>query len=495
MRTAWAALVLVSLVACKTSRSEPRPGWGAEPSQDAGQQSDAERNAVRVAEPATSSRRLLPPSVDFTLGNGVRVFLVEDHRAPLVSVEVRVAGGSVEDPAGKEGAASLVATLLGKGAGSRDAATFQEAVDFVGGTFGTGSARRWLTVAAEFPKEHAALEMELVADALMRPHLAADEFEKERRLAIDGIRQEKQQPRDIVRVYHAGWFYGAHPYAKPPGGDENSLASLTLEHVKAAARRALAPSRTWIAVAGDFDPAAMRSQIEARFGGWDAKGAPPATVPPVEAPKGRGLLLVDFPTSLQTYFRFGQLGFDWKDPDYPARYLANTILGGRFTSRLNQKLRTETGLTYGAGSSFDDSTQGTFFVASYTEVDRGVEAMDLAQSIVSKFLAEGMTQEEFDSARAYVKGQYAPNAVETASQVASMILALEFDGVPRAVVSEFFDRLDALTLEGVNRVVTERLPDSDWVWTVIGPAARLGEFARKFANVKTVPLQEPGFGR
>lgn len=453
--------------------------------------------AVAVAPPAVradESRGLLPKSEDFRLANGVRVVLVADHRAPLVSIEVRVAGGSVEDEKGKEGAADLVATLLAKGAGARDAQAFHEAIDFVGGTFGTSASRRYLSVGAEFLKEDVDLELELVSDALMRPKLDAAEFDKERRLAIDGIRQAKQQPRDIIRLYHANWFFGAHPYARPVGGTETSLAALTIDDVKSAAARTLAPSRTWIAVAGDFDPAAMRKKLDARFGAWAAKAADAAPAPAIAAPKDRGVLLVDFPSSLQTYFRFGQLGFDWKDKDYAARYVANTILGGRFTSRLNKTLRTDSGLTYGAGSNFDDSAQGTFFVSSYTEVASSEKAMDMAADVTAKFMAEGITAEEFESARAYIKGQYAPDNVETASQQASMLLALDFDAVPRDVVDTLFARLDALTLADVNRVVKERFPAEDWAWTVIGPAEKLREYLKKFGKVGECKLADPGFG-
>lgn len=490
-----AALLLVLVCGCSTSAQPKAP-----PSESMARivETTAVEGALAPAAPSAPSRGLLPASVDFRLANGVRVFLVPDHRAPLVDVEVRVAGGSVEDEPGKEGAGDLVATLLGKGAGGRDAEAFHEAVDFVGGSFTTGGARRYLTVGAEFLKADADLEMELVADALQRPKLDAAEFDKEKKLAIDGIRQSKQQPRDIIRLFHAHWFFGAHPYARPTGGTETSLAALTIDDVKRAAARTLAPSRTWIAVAGDFDPAEMKKRIETRFGSWPVEQteppAPPAAVPPVVAPKDRGVLLVDFPTSLQTYFRFGQLGFDWKDPDYAARYVANTILGGRFTSRLNKRLRTDSGLTYGAGSNFDDTTQGTFFVASYTEVAKSREAIDMAADVTMRFMAEGLTAEEFESARAYIKGQYAPETVETAAQQAAMILTLEFEGVPRDVVDKLFERLDALTLADVNRVVLERFPSKDWTWTVIGQADTLRDYLKKFGSVTECKLMDAGFG-
>jgi len=485
MRRATLFVPFAFVVGCATAPSADESASSAPP--PAAQSSPPAR-------PSAASRGLLPKSEDFRLANGVRVFLVADHRAPIVDVQVRVAGGSVEDPVGKEGAADLAATLLAKGAGDRDAAAFHEAVDFVGGTFGSDCARRWISVSAEFLKGDVDLELELVADALMRPKLDAAEFDKERKFAIDGIREAKQDPRDIIRLYQAHWFFDGHPYARAVGGDENSLAALTIDDVKSAAARTLAPSRTWMAVAGDFEPSEMRKKIEARFGAWSSTVAEPSPVAPVAAPHARGVLLVDFPSSLQTYFRFGQLGFDWKDPDYAARYVANTILGGRFTSRLNKTLRTDSGLTYGAGSSFDDATQGVFGVASYTEVAKSAQAIDMAVDVTSKFLAEGMTAAEFESARAYIKGQYAPDNVETAAQQASMILALDFDGVPRDVVDKLFVRLDALTLDDVNRVVKQRFPSKDWAWTMIGPAAQLREYAKKFGAVTECKLTDAGYG-
>jgi predicted Zn-dependent peptidase len=118
----------------------------------------------------------------------------------------------------------------------------------------------------------------------------------------------------------------------------------------------------------------------------------------------------------------------------------------------------------------------------------------MAADVTQKFMAEGITAEEFESARTYIKGQFAPEAVETASQVAGMLLALDFDGVPREVVSGYFAKLDGLKVEDVNRVIKERFPSKDWVWTVIGQAAELREYLAKFGKVSECKLMDPGFG-
>lgn len=436
----------------------------------------------------------LPATRDFTLANGMRVFLVPSREVPLVGYSARVAGGAVEDPKGKEGAAAVLAALLAKGAGTRDAVAFREAVDYVGGSFSTAAAHRYLAVEAEFLAEHAELGLELLADALQRPRLEDGEFEKERGLAVDAVKAGREQPAAVLSTYALAWQLMGHAYARPAGGDERTLAALAPADVRAAAAGQLQPGRTWLVVSGDFEPEAMRARVEARFAGWAARGGgPPVRVAPLPASRP-GVLLVDKPDALQTYFRFGGAGIPWSHPDYPARYLANTILGGRFTSRLNTALRIEKGLTYGAGSSFDDDHGGIFSISTYTETKTSKEAIELADAVYRKFLAGGITQAELDSARAYIQGQYAPDHLETASQVADMVLDLAFDGLDRAIVDRLYERLDALTVDEVNRVVAKHFPERALTWVVIGRAAELRPLVRRLGSVAEAKLAGPGFG-
>ncbi len=435
----------------------------------------------------------LPDTEDFVLANGMRVLLVANREVPLVSFEVRYSAGAVRDPAGKEGTASLLAALLTKGAGERDANAFQEAIDQVGGRFSAGASRRWTTVRGEFLKENTDLALDLLADVLRRPALDGEELKKERGLAIDGVRAARQSPADLIATYWNGWLFKGHPYARPPSGDEQTLARITLADIKRA-QASLGPDNVWMAVAGDFDPVRMRGEIEKRFADWPRLGPrlPPDRAKP-PAPEGNRVLLVDKPDALQTYFRFGDLAFDWSDPDYPARYLANTILGGRFTSRLNTALRIKAGLTYGARSRFDDDLGGAFHVHTFTQTKTSKEALALALEVYGKFVVEGITQAELDSARSYVKGQYAPRTIETADQIASMILRLESDGLSRDIVNRFFQNLDALTLREVNRVITKRFPEKDLSWVVIGRGDVLAPIIGAYGTVTRVSIKGPGF--
>jgi predicted Zn-dependent peptidase len=336
--------------------------------------------------------------------------------------------------------------------------------------------------------------LELLSDALMRPRLDEAEVTKERGFAIDGISQSRDEPNEIIGRYWGHWLFAGHPFARPTGGDEKSLSGIGPDDVKAAAARTLGPSRTWLAVAGDFEPAAMKSKIEARFGAWDAKTSDPAPVPKITGAQAPGVLLVDMPDSLQTYFRFGNMGIDWTHPDYAARTLANAMLGERFTSRLNQSLRIDSGLTYGASSGFDDESQGAFSVRTYTAVGTTKQALDMAADVYARFVKDGMTQAELDGSRRYIEGQFATSTIETPDQSASIILALEFEGISRDLVDRYFERLDALTLPELNRVIRERFPSNDLTWVVIGPAAKVRPLVERFGKVTDVKLSDPGFG-
>jgi predicted Zn-dependent peptidase len=448
--------------------------------------------ACAATPPEATEAVHLPVPETFTAPGGMRVYLLPNSEVPLVGFEVRIAAGALHDPPGKEGTANLLARLLTKGAGDRDAKSFQEAVDFVGGSFSASAGARWLTIEAEFMKEHTDLALDLLADVLRRPRLDADQFEKQKGQRIDALRAARQEPSALIHTYYNGWLFQGQAYARPVSGDERSLAALTNEDVRSFAQEQIQPGKLWLAVVGDFDAAKMTRMLAERFDGWEGERTDP-TPPVVEPAKGDRVLLVDKPDALQTYFQFGNLGFDWSDPDYPARYLANTVLGGRFTSRLNTALRIRGGLTYGAHSWFDDGRAGAFRVSTHTPVKTSREAIDLAVQVYREFVDRGLTQAELDSARDYVKGQYAPDNLETAGDAASMILALDANGLPRAIIDELFANLDALTLDEVNRVIRERFPAEELSWVVIGPADRLEPIVNRFGTITRISIDGPGF--
>ena len=433
----------------------------------------------------------LPDAEPAVRSDGSRLLLLQDHSVPLVSIHVRLPGGVLHDGPGQAGRAALLAEWVRRGAGERDAAQFREAVESRGGWLSTEADELWIAIDAEFLAEDLELGLGLVRDVLERPLFDHAELAKARDLGLESLKMLRTQPSGAVGAYWNAWLFRGHPWGHPDAGDEVSLPRVAeVDALRARWGEIAHSANRWIAVTGDFDAAAVQAllPIEEVY-----EPTPVPEVEPADGPPG-GVLLVDHPEALQTYLRLGGPGFPRTDPDHAARYLANTILGGRFTSRLNRALRTEAGLTYGVSSWFDDRRGGTFAINTYTETATSAECIQRARDVYDTYLAAGMTADELASAKAYVKGQFAPDELETPAQQAGWLLDLALSGMSRDFIDGFFARLDAVTLDDVNRVITKRFPKEPLTWVVIGRAAVLREIVAPLGDVTEVPLSAPGFG-
>ena len=429
------------------------------------------------------------------LSSGIRMKTVSDTSVPLVSFHVRLPGGSLSDTPELAGRSALLAEWASRGAAGMSAEEFRRAVESRGGSLSVNAGSKWIAIDAEFLAEDALYGLDLVFQVVRAPTLDPVELRKARDLAVEEVKLLRTDPNNALRVYWDAWLFGDHAYGSPLNGDEGSL---TRAADPAALKRRWAeiarPENTWLVVGGDFSAPVLRGALGKLYGAAHRVPAVPIPVPTAAPIKGGRVLLVDHPGALQTYFRFGGPGLPRDDPDHAARYIANTLLGGRFTSRLNTALRIDSGLTYGARSRFDDSRGGAFAVSTYTQTATSKECIDLAQKVYGTFVTTGITADELDSARAYVKGQFAPDEMETPAQRAAWMLDLAISGMSFDFIDGFFARLDALTLDDVNRVITERFPREDLCWVVIGQADALRPVVERLGKVTEVKLSAPGFG-
>ncbi|MEW5981892.1 MAG: pitrilysin family protein [Acidobacteriota bacterium] len=432
-----------------------------------------------LAQPAALK---LPPYRKVVLPNGLTLLLMEQHEVPMVNVSIRLRAGSVVDPAGKEGVASLTADLLRQGTATRTADQFSEELDFVGGFFGTGVATDYTSASGEFMKKDLAKGLDLIADALLHPTFPADEVTKLLKRRVDGIKAAKDRAAGVIGNYFNAYLYGAHPYGRPPGGDETSLAGISRDDVVAFYEAHYTPGGTVMAVVGDFSTREMEREMSARFGAWPAKPAPAAKLADAAPVRGRRLLLVDKPDSTQTYFRVGNVGISRTNPDRVVIEIANTLFGGRFTSMINTALRIKSGLTYGAGSSFAQwKAKGPFVINSYTRNATTEQALDLTLQTLKQLHEKGISEEDLRSAKAYLKGQFPPD-IETSNQMAALLAGLVADGLDEREIDTYYARIDAATTADVNRVIAQYFPLDNLVFVLIGKASDIEGLAKKFAT-------------
>jgi predicted Zn-dependent peptidase len=423
------------------------------------------------------------------------LLLMERHELPLVSFRAIVNAGAVADSLGQEGLASLTAALLRKGTKTRSADQFSTQLDFLGGQFNANVAPDYAAVSAQFMKKDVGTGLDLLADALLNATFPQEEVVKLIQQRVDGIKADKDQALAVLPRYFNAYLYGRHPYGRPKDGDEKSLPSITRDAIIKFYRAAYTPGNTILAVVGDFDRSEMERMLTQRFGPWSAQAASATAVPAAADIQGKRLLLVDKPDATQTYYSIGNMGVARTNPDRVAIWVVNTVFGGRFASMLNTELRIQSGLTYGADSYFDErKSRGPFVISSYTRTATTEKAMDLTLEVLRRLHEKGITQEDLDLAKSYIKGQFPPT-IETSAQLASQLAQLEFYGLDEREINDLYPKIDAMTLADAQRVIRQYFPLDNLVFVVIGKATEISSVVRKYApQVDTRSITEPGFG-
>ncbi|MGC1618992.1 MAG: pitrilysin family protein [Candidatus Acidiferrum sp.] len=445
--------------------------------------------------PVVSAQTLhLPPHEKLVLKNGLTVLFMEKRGVPLIDVFALIKTGAAADPAGEAGLASVTAALLRKGTKTRTAQQFAADLDYIGGSFEAEADADYSYMSAEFMIKDLARGLELFSDAVLHPTFPEGEAGKILAQNVDGVKSSKDDPRSVLGLYYQGYLYGARPYGRPAGGDELSLKRIQRDDIVRFYEANYAPGNTILGIAGEFDPAEMRKEIERELGAWPARTVESTSVPATLPEKGKRLLLIDKPDATQTYFAIGNIGTAVNDPDRFAIRVVNTIFGGRFTSELNEALRVESGYTYGAGSFFDShKSPGPFEIYSFTKNDTTIPAIDLALQVLEKLHKNGVTPEQLVSAKSYIKGQYPPT-IETSRQLARRIVFNEFYGLGDDEVNQLEARIDAVTPEIAKQVIEKHFPMDNLVFVLIGKASAIGPSVKRYADkIDERPISEPGF--
>ena len=436
----------------------------------------------------------LPPYKKVKLKNGMTLLLMEQREIPLVSFNFIVKTGSTADPAGREGLASLVAELLRKGTKTRGADQISAELDFIGGQLGASAALDYTGGRAEFLKKDLSKGLDLLPDVMLNPTFPQDEVTKLLKQRLDGVRAAKDRAQGVIGSYFNAYLFGNHPYGRPTGGDEKSLAAITREDAARFYETYYTPSNTILAAIGDFNAAEMERTLAEKFGGWAPKDAPAVSLPEPSPAQGKRLLLIDKPDSTQTFYQIGNLGVARTNPDRVYIRVVNTLFGGRFTSMLNDALRVSSGLTYGAGSSFSQNrARGPFVISTYTRNETTEKAIDMTLDILKRLHEQGISEADLKSAKAYIKGQFPPQ-IETTDQLASQIAQLEFYGLDQREINDFYAKIDSMTIDDARRVIKQYFPLDNLVFVLIGKAGEIESVAKKYApKLDTKSINQPGF--
>jgi len=427
---------------------------------------------TRPPRPGAPPSLQMPTIVKRQLTNGIPVWFVRRTKVPLVSVGLLVRAGAMHDPVGRYGLASYTASCLDEGAGSRDALAFAEAVDMLGADLSASAGYDATLVTLEVPGRRLEPALDLMADLVLRPRFPQAELDRLRGQALTGFLQIRQDPASLVSAAFLSVLFGPnHRYGTPVAGQAVQFARLTRQDLVDFHRQAYRPELASLVVTGDAEPEVTLRMLQSRFGCWPVSGpalerAPTRAVPARE----RGVFLVDRPDSPQSLLRVGLVGVARSTPDYFPLQIANTMLGGSFTSRLNQNLRERNGYTYGASSGFAMRLEpGPFTVSTSVQADKTGAAVGEILSELQA-LARPAPQEELSKARNYCAYSF-PGGFETCADLAGMVLDMQLHRLPDSYYSEYVGRLLAVDAPSAARAVSEVVDPQALAVVVVGDAA------------------------
>jgi zinc protease len=415
-----------------------------------------------------------PPVQTATLPNGLQIAVVEMHKVPVVDVTILFDAGSARDPGDLPGLATFTATMLQQGAGARGALDIADETAFLGAEINTYAGYDAATAQLHVPKRQLGPALDLLADIVLRPAFSDTEIARQRDLRHAQILQQRDQPVAMANVAFSAIVFGnEHPYGRPPLGTESSTAALSRERVVQFYQANYRPNTARMLLVGDVTLQEAMALATARFGAWapGEKTAVPETAP--AAPAARTLYLVDKPGAAQSVFRIGQVGVSRSTPDYFALEVLNTILGGSFTSRLNQNLRETHGYTYGASSQFVMRRMAGPFVAAASIVTGKTDsALIEFMHELRRIRDDSVPQAELAKAKAYITLGL-PGEFETTQGAARQFTELLVYGLPLDYFDSYIPRIDAVTAADVQRVARQYLDPDHFAIVIVGDRSKI----------------------
>ena len=439
---------------------------------------------------ARAGDELALPAITRTgLENGLRIVVVEYHELPLVELYMMLPAGAAQDPPGKEGLATLTADVALRGAGNRSAEELARAIESLGGSIDTQAGTDATIVNGEFLASDFAAGLDLFKAVVRDPEMERDEVRRAREEQLAGIVAQLEQPSAIAEKCFGAFLYGSHPYGRPVEGRKATVADLGRGDVRDFYDRWYRPNGAILVVVGDLQADDAVAHLREAFGSWKAHpDAVPDRVAPPAALATRKILLVDEPDATQTQIRIGNISIRRADPDYIPSQVANTILGGGFTSKLIEELRVKRSLTYSAWSMFAARlTGGDFRLGTFTKTPTTVETLALALEVEGQFRSQPPDPKMLDKAKKFLRGQF-PLKIEPPEAMAQRLAEIEFFGLPVDDLETYRARVAAVGRDEAARAAAAHMPAPDaTAIVVVGKAAEIrAPLEAKFGPVQVV---------
>jgi predicted Zn-dependent peptidase len=431
------------------------------------------------------------------LSNGIVVYIAEDHEAPIVEMSVTVNTGSTWEPAEKIGLASITGAQMRSGGTERmTPQELDERLNFLAATISTsigaetGTASMW-TLSKDLDET-----LGLFRDVLKTPRFDQAKFDLAKESILTDLAGRNDSSRAVSGREWSVLMYGDHPMNR--FYTRASIESITREDMVAFHQQYFFPSNMMVAINGAFDTKEMLAKLETFFADWEDRERLDLQVPDAPHVPAPGVYVVDKPEVNQASVTIGHRGIKIGDPDRWALQLGNFVLGGgSFTSRLNQKVRSDEGLAYSVGSGVGIGMHYTdvFRMAYQTKNSTVGYAAELCNAELKRLIDEGITEEELQAAKNYYIESF-PRRWSNKNAIVNSLLYQEHAGLGEDYWNTYRENLAAVTVDQIQDALSRRLKSGDFVYLVVGNLETVLKGSDRsavslfdFGTVKQIPLR------
>ncbi len=428
----------------------------------------------------------VPPVIERKLANGLRLLVVEHHEMPLVDVRLVVRSGAEMDPQDRLGLATLTAGLLDEGAADRDALSIADQAAFLGVSLGASSSFDLSMLSLHAPTARLDSALALLADIALRPTFPGAELERLREDRLTSLIQLRDRGPAIADLVFPEVLYGdSHPYGRPLTGTETTTKAITRADIRSFYDNFYRPNNATMIVVGDVSVDDFVRRAERLFGAWEPGPVMAPQFGPAGTTVATRVYVIDKPGAAQSSVRVGSVGVARSTPDYFPLLVMNNILGGSFTSRLNQNLRETHGYTYGAGSGFAMRRSAGPFRASAEVVAAKTDSALIEFFRELRAIREVVPMAELEQAKSFLQLQL-PGAFETTRDIAGQLVPIALYDLPLDYYTTYSQRIGAVTQADVERVARRYVDPEHMAVVIVGDRATI-EVPLRAANV--APLQ------
>ncbi|MHC4616624.1 MAG: M16 family metallopeptidase [Planctomycetota bacterium] len=438
-----------------------------------------------------TAEKITPEYSSMTLENGLKVLVVPNNEVPFVSVRLGLlAGGWTES---KPGTAAMTMRMLTKGTSRHSEGELADELETyaisIHGSGGTDTSTVYLACVTE----HIRRGMGLLGEVVLTPTFPAEELEKLRRQVLTSLEVESAEPSYVAERQFRQRLYGEHCYSRTATGEIKDVNALAVDDLKQWWRKFARPDMAVLIFSGDVEAGDAFKLAKRTFGKWRAIGArPEIKLPKLRQQDKMRIYLVDRPGSIQSQIRVGQLGITRHDEGYFVSRLVSSYFGGAFNSRLNEKIRVEKGLTYGARGGYAASRfAGEFKARTFSKTESTAEAVQAILDEVERLKVEGPTNEELEDSRSYILGSFVRGR-ETPQQIAGDLWLIESQGLGKDYLERLLAGVAKTRGADCTRLVRETIDKDKLVIVVVGEAEKLRKELEKIAPVTVVETETTG---